>query len=276
MNKFRKYLSEDEKNKILSMYNTGCYYIKDIANEIGRTPPTVRMFLIRSGVKLTYNRSKDKRKFLLNENYFDVIDTESKAYFLGLLYADGYNNEKTNKVSLRLVEQDKHILESMKKELECDSKLYFHEMKSKKSTWNNCYSFVMCSSKISESLSNKGCLQAKSLILKFPTNEQVPNHLLRHFIRGYFDGDGCLYASKSSDVKITICSTDVFCCELKKYIEMQLNINVGIYKGNSNNNITKNLCIGGRLQVYKFLDWIYKDSNFYIQRKHDKYLKFKE
>jgi len=35
-----------------------------------------------------------------------------------------------------------------------------------------------------------GCIPRKSLLLKFPTSNQVPEHLIRHFIRGYFDGDG--------------------------------------------------------------------------------------
>ena len=34
--------------------------------------------------------------------------------------------------------------------------------------------------------------EAKTFTLRFPTENQVPKELLRHFIRGYFDGDGCV------------------------------------------------------------------------------------
>lgn len=53
------------------------------------------------------------RKYKLNENYFDKIDIEEKAYFLGLLYADGYIfTLRSNKyVRLQLQKIDKHILE---------------------------------------------------------------------------------------------------------------------------------------------------------------------
>jgi hypothetical protein len=33
---------------------------------------------------------------------------------------------------------------------------------------------------------------AYRVLLLFPTKEQVPKYLLKHFIRGYIDGDGCL------------------------------------------------------------------------------------
>ena len=45
---------------------------------------------------------------------------------------------------------------------------------------------------IGNSLINKGCIPKKSLILEFPNLSQVPKFLIRHFIRGYFDGDGCI------------------------------------------------------------------------------------
>ena len=47
----------------------------------------------------------------INKNFFNKIDTEEKAYFLGFLYADGYNNTDRNSVALSLKEDDKEILE---------------------------------------------------------------------------------------------------------------------------------------------------------------------
>lgn len=49
-------------------------------------------------------------KWHIDEKYFDVIDTPDKAYIIGLLYADGYNNMSSHRVSLSLQETDKkHI-----------------------------------------------------------------------------------------------------------------------------------------------------------------------
>lgn len=52
-----------------------------------------------------------KRKYILNQNFFDDIDTEEKAYWLGFLYADGYNNEKRKEVKIRLaIKDEEHLL----------------------------------------------------------------------------------------------------------------------------------------------------------------------
>lgn len=59
-------------------------------------------------IKQYYHKYKDR-----NNNYFDKIDTENKAYFLGLLYADGSNSIKNGKISIALQARDKDILNKM-------------------------------------------------------------------------------------------------------------------------------------------------------------------
>lgn len=54
------------------------------------------------------------------------------------------------------------------------------------------YRLACYSKKSYTDLINKGCGINKSLILKFPDETQVPQNLISHFIRGYFDGDGCV------------------------------------------------------------------------------------
>lgn len=58
------------------------------------------------------------------------------------------------------------------------------------------YSLQITSNILSNALSNLGAVPNKSLILKFPTFKQVPEKLMPHFIRGYFDGDGSVWNGK--------------------------------------------------------------------------------
>jgi len=125
---------------------------------------------------------------------------------------------------------------------------------------------------LSQQLNDLGCVPAKSLILTFP-KFILPN-LLNHFVRGYSDGDGCIYQSKKNYIW-QITSTNIFCNYLKQHIKNILDVNCCVSLSNSNfNKITSNLSVGGNLQSRKVLDWLYKDAKIYLPRKYDKYQKF--
>lgn len=129
-----------------------------------------------------------------NENYFDIIDTSQKAYFLGLMYADGYISHSTRKngsvyyiMSISLQVQDKSVLEKLRNEMNRPNELILVKTNGKR---NPQYRFTVSGEKIHHDLEKHGCIERKSLNLQFPTT--VPEELMSHFIRGYFDGDGCI------------------------------------------------------------------------------------
>ena len=207
-------------------------------------------------------RRKDYCNF--NKNYFDVIDTEAKAYFLGLLYADGYNAQRKQAgyVVIILQYRDKHILDKLCLEVE-------HKVGV---TITSCgYGSVrMCSCHFSERCAELGCFQKKSLTLKFPTSEQLPHHLMNHFIRGYFDGDGCISASGTPTM--TIVSSDKFCEGLNEELSKIVGLKNLKNHNPKSNNITKSYRFGGKRQIRKFYDYIYKDATVYLTRKKDKFI----
>lgn len=206
-----------------------------------------------------------KYKYSCNENYFETIDTPDKAYFLGLLYADGYN-KTTQGFTITLQEEDRDILEKFKKYIEFEGNLYHKTVENRKPT----YELNIGNKKLSEDLIRVGCGPCKSLTLQFPTEEQVPKYLLSHFIRGYLDGDGCVSIEKRScSTKIVLCLTEQFGVELQKILNEKFNIHSLITKQSK----IHVLSMGGRLQCVKFLDWLYQDAEeLKLQRKYEKYL----
>lgn len=129
-----------------------------------------------------------------NENYFDIIDTPQKAYFLGLLYADGCISHTTRTsgsicyiMAIALQEDDKYVLEKFRIEMERPNNLLFIRGNDHRKAK---FCFTVSGEKIHHDLEKHGCVERKSLILQFPTT--VPEELMSHFIRGYFDGDGCI------------------------------------------------------------------------------------
>jgi hypothetical protein len=199
-------------------------------------------------------------------NYFNKIDNQNKAYFLGLLYADGGNTG--NSISLALHEQDKNILYSLQKELKTKKPIKNYQTKT-----TNYYVLNISHKKMIKDLESLGIIKQKSLKLDFPI---IDDNLVRHFIRGYFDGDGGISINKNNhySVSIKITSTNLFLTELKNIISSKLNIHCGIYNISSlrnDNDITKVFCISGWNQSKKFLNWIYDDSNLFIERKRNKF-----
>lgn len=148
-----------------------------------------------------------------------------------------------------------------------------------------------------EDLSRLGAITNKSLNLKFP-DKIIPEKFMRDFIRGYFDGDGCVWngkrkkmkvkdASKPTgyrerivhNVKFTITGYDKFINSLQDYLVSILNfkktkLNYSKAK-NSNNNTKECVCTmeySGRKQMKKFFDYLYTDAKIYGKRKYNKFL----
>lgn len=142
-------------------------------------------------------------KYTYNKDYFEVIDNQEKAYWLGFLYADGcitkfYRNEKVKSMSLELSlkSEDKPHLEKFLKALDSNSPIQNRKHKIGKTTHTSNRAVVNCT-KMCRDLVDKGCTPQKSLTLVFPTKEQLPTEFLPHFMRGYLDGDGCVFFSET-------------------------------------------------------------------------------
>lgn len=214
------------------------------------------------------------RKIKINKYYFDSIDSEDKAYYLGLFFADGCNHigTKGNQIALSLHKKDIDILEKF-------SKLIYD--KSNIKTFRNQKICIIYSKHMSDSLTSHGCTPRKSLTLQFP--QTIPDHLMNHFLRGYFDGDGCIYLGKSRSGKmqatVTIVSTIWFC---QKYKEILSNVGIksrihhdkrDIKNGNW---VTAVLHVNGNDQVNSFHNYLYRGGSYYLSRKKNKFLKLSE
>lgn len=212
-----------------------------------------------------------KRRLNLNEDYFSTIDTEAKAYFLGLMYADGYNNESTYQVNLVLQEEDKTILEKFKEELE-----YGGELKYTDKTGQNrksIYRLTLYSKKLSQDLAKAGCIKAKSLVLTYPSGDILPTYLTSHFIRGYFDGDGCITSHKSSRQRPSKSMSFVGTRGFLLHVQEVLMEECGIKRTKLARHIsTYALHCEGNKQVPRVFEYLYKSSSLYLTRKYNKFL----
>jgi hypothetical protein len=229
------------------------------------------------------------RKYNLNENYFEKIDTPEKSQVLGMIYADGCLSKRTERskaLSIILREPDNDYLEFIKNQMEYTGPVNRINPKGKNAFY---YILAVTSIKIFDDLSLIGLTERKSLTIGFPDESKVSQNLWKYFIRGYLEGDGSIFNirkdKKNKNGKsrflsgyVSFCGTMEFLLKLQSILELKLQIKSSISrkkKLEQRNINSHSLRISGNLQVMKFLDWIYEDFKFVMPRKHQKYLDLK-
>lgn len=264
-NELQKHIEE-----IKNHYLNKSMSVSKMAEKYGCKRYQIYYILDKNGVQMRTN-SEAKRRYTINEHYFDVIDTPDKAYILGLLYADGYNNSTINSIVLSLDIKDIDLLEKIK--IKCGSNkplnCYSYKHKDGCADRHPCI-LTLTSKHMCEQLTKHGVVPNKSLILNFP--KFLPSNLYSHFFRGYFDGDGCLYHNgKENKNLLQLTSSKKFCIDAQQYIQNTLNIKVTMMHNKGHTDNTWNLRIFAKSDVKKFMDWIYLDAELFLQRKYDLY-----
>ncbi|MFA5234046.1 MAG: hypothetical protein WC390_06550 [Sulfurimonas sp.] len=268
-------LSETQKQEVIKLYTTTNLRNCDISKQFGISKAGLIYILKSRGIA---RRPKHKgNKYNFNEHFFDWIDTEEKAYFLGFLYADGCYYPPHNKIAIELAQYDVDILEKFKKIIDSDYPLYKCSKKTPNGQINEYYQFYLCNEYFSKRCCELGIVPRKSLILTFPTQEQVPEHLLSHFIRGYYDGDGGMFINdkmKKRVVSMKIIGTTTFIQEmyniLQKNVITKITHYIFPYKPTPG---LSNYCSTSALSIKLILDWLYKDATIYLDRKYNLYQK---
>lgn len=257
-------------SQIISLYSSG-FSANKIAKKLNIYHTFILYFLKKNNISIIPAHIS-ARKYNINESFFDNIDTEAKSYFLGLLFADGCNSLKYRRVSISLQEEDCDILDLFKTHIGSNVPLEF--LKRKDSKHKNQYRLSISNKKLTEQLNSLGCVPRKSLILVFPNYLQDEVNT-RHFIRGYFDGDGslnkCLKKGKNTPTFYwSLTSTKDFCDNVGNILRNVIGTNSYLTK--THNNITYVLSSGGNLQIQKIMDWLYKDATIFLKRKYKIYL----
>jgi intein-encoded DNA endonuclease-like protein len=235
----------------------------DIANRFNVNPSTVRDIVRRNGLKLR-SISESARKYKFDYSFFEKIDSEEKAYYLGFIVSDGCIHKNT--LSITIQEQDSYILDKLKSILKFDGNLYNINYKKRSEKFSNQRGINLISTKLVSDLEKYGVVPNKSHKTKFP---DIPEFLKSHFIRGVFDGDGCVSISGKT-LNINIVGNRELIEEIQKILIKNCNLNKTKFGRSKSENIVY-VRYGGNLQCKKIFDYLYKDSNIFLQRKYEKF-----
>jgi hypothetical protein len=219
-------------------------------------------------------------KYNYNKDYFNKIDNADKAYWLGFLYADGcitrfYKGDILRSMSLEigLCSEDVEHLRKFNKSLESNIPIQ-NRMVSCKGKKYSSNRLVVNNTKLCYDLIALGCTPQKTFTLRFPTEEIVPKQFMRDFIRGFFDGDGCICTTLmcgSPHIIVKISGVYSILNEICDYLVLHKILRKRPSIINKKNSNGYDIAIYGEDTIKEFLDYLYKDSHLYLDRKYQKY-----
>ena len=252
---------------IIPKYNQGISLSK-LAQEYNTTIQTLSKKLKERGIEIINRQNATK----FNENVFDVIDSEEKAYWLGFIFADGYISSRDYSFELSLsVVDTEHLIKFNKFMQHNKDNVKIGTVKCGNKEFERCR-WSIVNKHLWNILNNYGCTPKKSSTLLFPNIDIFKNEsLIIPFIRGYFDGDGCLTNTKEYP-KVSFLGTEQFLTKIKNYL-FNYSINSGKLVIDPREEFTRTLNIS-RTDVFKFLHLIYDNSVIYLNRKYNKFLTF--
>lgn len=258
-------------NKKMTIQAIHKQYFKDICSEGLINKILRKEGVTRKAVKVAH----------INHDYFENIDTEHKAYWVGFILADGNVRQQKEKgecyvLNVSVKEDDGYLLEDLVLELESDRKVKYYHRKVDSKSFDDKYigkdhntALVSFNSKkIFDDLAKYGIVPRKSLIINcLPILEN--ESLMPHLIRGYFDGNGTVYVnSQSNTLKVAFYGTHALLEDINNYLSSKLNVNKKSITDQKSEQVSL-YSYASKNDIQEFYDYIYKDATIFLKRKKD-------
>ncbi|WP_426350099.1 hypothetical protein ACPWSR_02385 [Alloiococcus sp. CFN-8] len=253
---YNRIYSQEIIDKIISLYSQGIYSTEiDIMLKL---PKGISAYLLKNNnIKLNHRGPKSMIK---NETFFNKIDTEEKAYFLGWLMADGnisiINNQYSIKIHIAL--RDRELIDKFIEAIGSKNKTKI------KDGTHPSYYISLTSRHMCEALINLGVMPNKTGKEKFPI--AIPDNLKRHFIRGVFDGDGITNITRA---RCGFVGGRELLEDIKNYIGVS---HIRLYKSKTKTPNGNNIFyfLGGKKFSRMLYDYMYVDATIYLKRKRNR------
>ena len=267
-----KTITEETKNNIREYYLSQPMTLQHVADKFHLCVPTIMKILKdipRYSKAKVYNPQ-------LKENFFECINCEENAYFLGLIISDGNvfipsDGNRQASISITLDLHDEYMLQTFKELIGTNTIIG--------KDGRGCGTIAVRSNKMANDLSKYGVIPRKSFYTYLPKN--IPDIYMSHLIRGIFDGDGCIQAKMNNQTNhfvhcMSFCGTHQLMEDISEYcfthLKLQRRSTVYDYKDRKLSE-TK---ISNKKDMYTFGEWLYKDATIFLKRKRDAYDYFKE
>lgn len=251
-------------NEIISKYNDG-KTLDELSKEYGVLRQTIGEYVnnFGQGTRDSQYKIGQKRLYKVNENYFENIDTEDKAYWIGFLLTDGCVSRDyrgiLSIIGLQIQNGDAKHLDKFVKCLDSNYPVCVNRSN------NNSVSVRIFSEKMCKDLSKYGIVERKTYLCKKP--DHIPSDLERHFWRGCIDGDGGVYNYTNTKNLVLYGNFEL----LNSFVDYCKNLGIeknSIYK-DIRTKQTYRFYISDRHELNLILNNLYSNCSIYLDRKYN-------
>lgn len=191
------------------------------------------------------------RRYTIKDDFFADLDTEEKAYAFGFLLADGWLAHTKRYVAVAVHEQDRAVLDFLRGALGSDAPISTKVRSSGHGVAKSLLLTNFCSVRLVADLQRHGLVQNKSHGARLP---DLPPAIMRHLLRGLFDGDGHI-----GPRQFFLTGSEAILSDVVRVSDGVASLRIGYNKGYPR-------IAGGRKDA-GFLDWLYSPCAFALPRK---------
>lgn len=251
--------------------NTPAQIEEIVAAYLGGEGPSATARQYNTGVTSVYSylrargiakRFHPARAYDYDRRFFAILDTEAKAYWAGFLLADGSVSE-FGAVRLKLGAKDRSHLDAFASAIGGGLPI----AEEIKKDGRRLPSVRFSSREMVHDLSRYGIIPRKTFGHPIPTG--IPPEMVRHFLRGYFDGDGCITEKSQSDCGIlqyglAVCGSREF---LEWFREQARSVIPALVGNLRELRGTWMLTVGGNRKAGALARWLYEGATVSLERK---------
>lgn len=262
-----RHFSDEDIEKMVNMYVGQKLAINKIACIFKASDRTIAKVLHSYNVVRGVGKN---HLYECDESFFETIDNEIKAYWLGVMFADGnVSLSKSNTGQLFISSIDKEWINQFKEDIHFTGNL----LKEKHNRYHkDIWKLHITSDRLFYDLCKHGCVPCKSNIIQFPIIEKS---LIHHFIRGYFDGDGTVSIHKYLSGKDNTTLRSGFCSGSRLFLEK-------LVQHIPTKNKVIRRCSRVYIVSYSVKDsyilhnYMYSDATVFLERKKKKFERYAE
>lgn len=259
----RTKITDELVNDVINYYKSRPMSYKDVCDKFGICPPTVGKIL------------KDTPKYLkaeifspeLNERFFEHIDNEASAYYLGLIISDGNvfrsSEGRQDSISITLDEEDMYLLQTFKDLTGGNCAIA--------KDGRGCRQFAIRSNLMANDLAKYGVVPRKSFHTYLP---KISDEMMPHLIRGIFDGDGCARAGDWHGKfyhSLGFCGTHELMSDIVEYTYRNWGLKRKPLVYDYKDRPLSEFKVISYYDTWLFGERMYENATIYMKRKKEKY-----